>query len=154
MTNLAWQKDDVDDGGKVYYVSSYSEPFTRSDFIEAPAVPSGRGFGFYASISFKSEGTRTNRRWPYFTYSNRPDFMAAQRLDRPILVACTASGIEQVNFSRKGILYGGAQFCIRVDINHGALDHKGQTEKNLYLLNRYTKNLTRLNGQKGISAAT
>ena len=76
MTNLAWQKDDVDDGGKVYYVSSYSEPFTRSDFIEAPAVPSGRGFGFYASISFKSEGTRTNRRWPYFTYSSLPAFTA------------------------------------------------------------------------------
>lgn len=46
--------------------------------FEAPAAQAG--VSLYPigppSISFKSEGTRTSRRWPYFTYSSLPALMA------------------------------------------------------------------------------
>jgi hypothetical protein len=64
-----------------------------------------------------------------------------------MLVASTASSTEQVGRSRKGI--GSLrQERMLMDIEDGALVHKDEDEKNLYLLNRYTKNLTRLNDQR------
>jgi hypothetical protein len=66
--------------------------------------------------------------------------------DLPMLVASTASSTEQVGRSRKGI--GSLrQERMLMDIEDGALVHKDEDEKNLYLLNRYTKNLTRDNAR-------
>jgi hypothetical protein len=68
----------VDEGGGFIYVfSRYPLPvfLARRQTFEAPARP-GWGFAYWSPIIFKSEGTRTNRRFPCFTYSSRPARMS------------------------------------------------------------------------------
>src|SRR5262249_1730533 len=48
MTNLAWQKDDVDYGGKVFYISSYASPYPRKN-----VEPRGPGPGQHGRVSVR-----------------------------------------------------------------------------------------------------